>query len=61
MLSFFSDELVWAVLREREEDARKVRPHTATKPEGERRAHEHEDHRARVLWVAQYLRAVGVS
>ncbi len=59
MLSFFSDELVWALLRERAEDAREVRPHTPTKPEGERRSHEHAEHRATELWAAPYLRAGG--
>jgi hypothetical protein len=29
MLAFISEELVWAIRREREEEARKVRPHTA--------------------------------
>jgi hypothetical protein len=28
MSSFITEELVWAITREREEEARKVRPHT---------------------------------
>jgi hypothetical protein len=28
MSSFITDELVWAITREREEEARRVRPHT---------------------------------
>lgn len=28
MTSFITEELVWAITREREEEARKVRPHT---------------------------------
>jgi hypothetical protein len=57
MLTFFSDELVWAMRREREEDARNVRPHTSSRPDGERRANEHAEHRATETWVAPYLRA----
>jgi len=31
MSSFITDELVWAITREREEEARRVRPHTELK------------------------------
>lgn len=31
MLSFTTDELVWATMRERDEEARRVRPHTEAK------------------------------
>jgi hypothetical protein len=31
MSSFITEELVWAITREREEEARKVRPHTERK------------------------------
>jgi hypothetical protein len=33
MLSFIADELVWATIRDREEEARRVRPHTEREPE----------------------------
>lgn len=56
MLGFVSEELVWAVVRERGDDARKVRPHTETAPEV-RAPREHNDHRALGTWVASYLRA----
>ena len=36
MLSFVVDELVWAVVREREEEARMTRPHTEKLPDAER-------------------------
>ncbi len=36
MLSFVVDELVWAVVREREEEARSTRPHTEKKSDAER-------------------------
>ena len=31
MSSFITDELVWAITREREEEARRIRPHTELK------------------------------
>ncbi len=36
MLSFVVDELVWAMVREREEEARSTRPHTERPSEVER-------------------------
>jgi hypothetical protein len=36
MLSFLTDELVWAAIREREDDARNTQPHTAGWPRMER-------------------------
>jgi hypothetical protein len=56
MLGFMSDELVWAVAKEREGDARKVRPHTEYRPES-RQPREHEEHHALGIWLAPYLRA----
>ncbi|MDO8617090.1 MAG: hypothetical protein Q7T33_15375 [Dehalococcoidia bacterium] len=38
MLSFLADELVWAVGREREEEARRIHPHTDKRPQRERPA-----------------------
>lgn len=32
MLSFLADELVWAAIREREDEARSIHPHTAGWP-----------------------------
>ena len=57
MLSFVSDELVWAMQREREEEILKVRPHTARKPDPERTSHDHDDRNTLGLWVAPSLRA----
>jgi hypothetical protein len=56
MLGFTSDELVWAVVRERQQDARQVRPHTEYKPE-RRVPHEHAEHHAVGTWLGPYLRA----
>ena len=36
MLSFLSDELVWAAIREREDEARATHPHTTGWPEPQR-------------------------
>ena len=36
MLSFLSDELVWAAIREREDEARVTHPHTTGWPRTER-------------------------
>ena len=36
MLSFLADELVWAAIREREDEARGVHPHTTGWPRTER-------------------------
>jgi hypothetical protein len=60
MLGFVSEELVWAVVKERGEDARKVRPHTEGAP-GERMPREHEEHRVHGTWLAPFLRAGSVA
>jgi hypothetical protein len=36
MLSFLTDELVWALIREREDEARVTHPHTSGWPRTER-------------------------
>lgn len=36
MYSYLTDELVWAMIREREDEARGIRPHTAEWPKMER-------------------------
>lgn len=36
MLSFLTDELVWAAIREREDEARSTHPHTTGWPSPER-------------------------
>ena len=36
MFNFIIDELVWAMGREREEEARQIRPHTERRPDSER-------------------------
>ena len=56
MLGFVSEELVWAVAKEREGDARKVRPHTERGPE-EALPREHAEHHAIGTWLAPFLRA----
>lgn len=60
MLGFMSEELVRAVVKEREGDARMVRPHTEHEPEA-RQSHEHDEHRAPGTWLAPYLRAGSVG
>jgi hypothetical protein len=55
-----SDELVRAVVKEREGDARMVRPHTEYEPEA-RQSREGEEHRALGTWLAPYLRAGSVG
>ena len=56
MFNYLTDELVWAIRREREEEARSVLPHTSRKPDPERS--NHEDRRAGDgIWVAPSLRA----
>jgi hypothetical protein len=50
------DELIWAIRREREEEARNVQPHTARKPDPERIVHE--TRRAPLgSWIAPSLKA----
>lgn len=36
MLDFVVDELVWATMRQREDEARQARPHTDPRPDAER-------------------------
>jgi hypothetical protein len=58
MLNFMPDELVWAMQREREQEARAVLPHTKYKPDPERHIHERQDaHNSLGLWVTPSLRA----
>jgi hypothetical protein len=56
MLSFISEELVWTIARDREEEARRVHPHTARRPDPERSTHESELRRAEPYWIAPALR-----
>jgi hypothetical protein len=56
MLSFISDEMVWAARLEREEEARRANPHTAQRPDPERMTHEAESRRATWSWNASFLR-----
>ena len=53
MFGFLADELVWALCREREEEARSIRPHTAKRPDTERVIRERSDWG---YWVALALR-----
>lgn len=56
MLSFATDELVWAMQREREEEARNVHPHTKRKPDPERTSHDRDNHSPLGLWISGSLR-----
>jgi len=57
MLGFVTDELVWAVCRDREDEARRVLPHTARRPDPERTTHEADLRRSEWTWTAPYLRS----
>ena len=56
MMSFMPDELVWAMQREREREARNVLPHTERKPDAERSTLE-QDRNTVGVWVGPSLRA----
>jgi hypothetical protein len=57
MLSFVTNELVWAMQREREEEIRQIRPHTAHKPDPERTSiRPDSDEDSLGLWIAPSLR-----
>jgi hypothetical protein len=55
-MSFMPDELVWAMQREREQEARDVLPHTRGKRKAERATIEQE-HNGLGVWVGPNLRA----
>ncbi|MEX0682825.1 MAG: hypothetical protein WD904_13405 [Dehalococcoidia bacterium] len=57
MFGFISEELVWATCRDREEEARRVNPHTERRPDPERTSHEAEQRRSTWFWSAPALRA----
>lgn len=56
MMSFMPDELIWAMQREREREARNVHPHTERKPDAERSPLEQQRNPLGV-WVGPSLRA----
>ena len=56
MMSFMPDELVWAMQREREQEARDVLPHTRGKRKVERATKE-QDRNDLGVWVGPNLRA----
>ncbi|MCH7483915.1 MAG: hypothetical protein IIA90_02060 [Chloroflexi bacterium] len=56
MLGFISEELIQTICREREEEARRVRPHTERRPDPERMTHESDQRRATPLWSGLALR-----
>lgn len=60
MFGFISEELVWTICRERQDEARRARPHTARRPDPERSTHELEQRRAVPMWNAPALKH-GVS
>lgn len=57
MFSFMPDELIWAVRREREEEARNVMPHTTRKPDPERHTHTDRPEQSPAAWISSSLRA----
>ena len=56
MLSFISEELVQIISREREDEARRVHPHTERRPDPERTTHEADLRRTALQWNAPALR-----
>ena len=56
VLGFISEELIQALCREREDEARQVRPQTEQRPDPERMSHESEGRRATPVWNAPALR-----
>ena len=56
VLSFISEELIQSICRDRENEARLVRPHTEQRPAPERLAHESDQRRATPVWSAPALR-----
>jgi len=50
MSSFITDELVWAITREREEEARRIRPHTELKMAQERSQNQPPSNGGRPTW-----------
>ena len=56
MLSFISEELIQTICRDRENEARLVRPHTEQRPDPERTAHEADQRRTTPVWNALALR-----
>jgi hypothetical protein len=56
MMNFMPDELVWAMQREREREARNVHPHTERKLDAERSTLEQKRNPLGV-WVGPSLRA----
>lgn len=58
MLGFITDELVWAVQRERAEEVRNIHPHTAIKADKDRAPLERDDGGNPLgTWIAASLRA----
>ena len=56
VLSFISEELIQTICRDRENEARLVRPHTEQRPDPERTAHEADQRRTTPVWNAPALR-----
>jgi hypothetical protein len=56
MFAFVSEELVWAMQREREEEVRAVHPHTERKPDPERHVHGTAGHSRLGIWLDSHLR-----
>jgi hypothetical protein len=55
--TFILDELVWAMRREREEEARKVQPHTTPNADPERSVQQFRPVQPEPRWVAASLKA----
>jgi hypothetical protein len=57
VFTFMPDELIWAIRREREEEARNVMPHTSRRADSERVVHTHRPEQASPSWVSSSLKA----
>ena len=57
MFTFMPDELIWAIRREREDEARNVLPHTARRPDLERTFHQFRREQRPASWVSPSLKA----
>ena len=57
MFTFMPDELIWAIRREREEEARNVMPHTTPRPDPERSVAQFRPEQRPAKWIAASLKA----
>ncbi|MEK7247530.1 MAG: hypothetical protein AAB092_03565 [Chloroflexota bacterium] len=57
VFTFMPDELIWAIRREREEEARNVMPHTTRKADPERSVRQFRPEQSAASWIAPSLKA----